>query len=673
MPRLSFEAVPRALDANGNPISYAKLRVYVAGSTTPVTTYSDVALTTAQTVPVLADSSGTFPEIYLPAGAYKVRIQTPSGSLVQEADWVVSSADGLSFQTVAALKASGVLHAGAYVSTQGFYTPGDRGAAQYLIVTDDDFPGSPNGYSDHAITGTSLVAKLVPGPTVNAAQFGADLTGAASAVAAVSAMLDYVNVRGGGLAFLPAGDYRWDGSLTKQGLNGVILEGEGNRTKLIRYGNQGAAIRFWGGANNRIRSLLMDCQGYAGRGIYLQDRFSGIEDCECNNCPNRPFAMNGGGNASFGLDSAGRNSDDAGFTTATFFPTGCWIDGCRVTRAGETAFSQKRMFYSRITHCTGITVYSEGATADLCSYSVIEGNTLLNVGLINTAEWPNLDDGGTIAGAGGGGVGGIGIDAATGVRVVNNTIIGVDSLTTPINDRRRAAINVVNNLAASFSTIIANNHIESAKTGIWLKGTGAGAAGGTFRSSITGNTFKDMGTGLGVGTSLQRFGAIWIDALNNPNYATGNTQIGTDMILTDQSGNNWVDSLDWATFTPVLTIGGASTGITYGTQSGRYQRAGRRVFFEIKIVLTAKGSLTGALKIAGLPVLTDANTISPTADLIWICPGATVPVQPWAMVDNNATTISLFADRSDTTAYAALTEGNLSATQTILLRGSYEV
>ena len=673
MPRLSFEAVPRALDANGDPISYAKLRVYVAGSTTPVTTYADLALLTPQSTPVLADSSGIFPEIYLPSGAYKVRIQSPSGSLVQEADWVVSSADGLSFQTVAAMKESGLLHAGAYVSTQGFYTPADRGAARYLIVNDDDFPGSPNGYSDHAITGTSLVAQLVPGPTVNAAQFGADLTGVASAVSAVSAMIDYVNARGGGLAFLPAGDYRWDGAITKQGLNGVILEGEGNRTKLIRYGNQGAAIRFWGGANNRVRSLLIECQGYSGRGVYLQDRYSGIEDCECNNSPDRPFGLNGGGNESAGLDSAGRNSDDAAFTTATFFPTACWIDRCRVTNAGSTAFSQKRMTHSRISNCYCKTVYSEGATADRCNYSVLDGNTLIDVALINVSAWPDLEHGGLIPGAGGGGVGGIGIDASTGVRVVNNSIIGVDNRVTVINNRHRAAICVVNNLDNSYAISISNNFISDAKVGIWLKGTGAGAAGGTFRSSISGNSFDTIGTGGGDPLSLQRYGAIWIDPLNNPNYATGNSQIDGAMLLTDQSGNNWVDSLDWRSFTPTVQIGGASTGITYDTQSGRYQRAGRRIFYEIKIILTAKGSLTGNLKIGGLPITTDENSIAPSADLIWICPGATVPVQPWAMAEQSATTIGLYADRSDSTGYAALTDANLSATQTILLRGSYEV
>jgi len=77
MPRLFGEAVTRAVDANGDPVSGAKLTVYLAGTTTAVTTYSDEALTTAQAVPVVADSSGVFAPIYVEAGSYKVDITDP--------------------------------------------------------------------------------------------------------------------------------------------------------------------------------------------------------------------------------------------------------------------------------------------------------------------------------------------------------------------------------------------------------------------------------------------------------------------------------------------------------------------------------------------------------------------------------------------------------------------
>jgi len=51
-------------------------------------------------------------------------------------------------------------------------------------------------------------------------------------------------------------------------------------------------------------------------------------------------------------------------------------------------------------------------------------------------------------------------------------------------------------------------------------------------------------------------------------------------------------------YTPAMTIGGSSTGITYATQAGTYVLIGNMVFGHIKIVLTDKGASTGAVKIS---------------------------------------------------------------------------
>jgi len=55
-------------------------------------------------------------------------------------------------------------------------------------------------------------------------------------------------------------------------------------------------------------------------------------------------------------------------------------------------------------------------------------------------------------------------------------------------------------------------------------------------------------------------------------------------------------------FTPSLRFGGATTGITYTTQVGRYLKVGNAIDFTIYIVLSAKGSATGAAVIEGLPI-----------------------------------------------------------------------
>lgn len=55
------------------------------------------------------------------------------------------------------------------------------------------------------------------------------------------------------------------------------------------------------------------------------------------------------------------------------------------------------------------------------------------------------------------------------------------------------------------------------------------------------------------------------------------------------------------TWTPALTFGGGSTGITYGSRNGSYTKIGRQVFIRCYIALSSKGSSTGVAAIEGLP------------------------------------------------------------------------
>lgn len=65
---------------------------------------------------------------------------------------------------------------------------------------------------------------------------------------------------------------------------------------------------------------------------------------------------------------------------------------------------------------------------------------------------------------------------------------------------------------------------------------------------------------------------------------------------------NTLDDYEEGTWTPAITFGGGSTGLTYSTQVGRYRKIGDFIFAWCRIVVTAKGSSTGAALITGLPV-----------------------------------------------------------------------
>lgn len=64
---------------------------------------------------------------------------------------------------------------------------------------------------------------------------------------------------------------------------------------------------------------------------------------------------------------------------------------------------------------------------------------------------------------------------------------------------------------------------------------------------------------------------------------------------------NTLDDYEEGTFTPGVTFGGGSTGITYTTQTGYYVKIGRMVYGAANVTLSAKGSSTGIMAITGLP------------------------------------------------------------------------
>lgn len=84
-PKLQF------LDANGNPLSYGLLYTYVAGTTTPKTTYTTAAQATANTNPIVLDSRGEA-DVWLLAGeAYKFTLQNSSGVLQYTVDQITAA------------------------------------------------------------------------------------------------------------------------------------------------------------------------------------------------------------------------------------------------------------------------------------------------------------------------------------------------------------------------------------------------------------------------------------------------------------------------------------------------------------------------------------------------------------------------------------------------------
>src|SRR5690606_4557520 len=63
-----------------------------------------------------------------------------------------------------------------------------------------------------------------------------------------------------------------------------------------------------------------------------------------------------------------------------------------------------------------------------------------------------------------------------------------------------------------------------------------------------------------------------------------------------------LDDYEEGIWIPGIAFGGATTGIAYGgTTQGRYTKIGRTVHAKGAVVLTSKGSASGAVTITGLP------------------------------------------------------------------------
>lgn len=78
------------LNASGAPYSGLRAFFFDSGTTTPRIVYKDAGLGIAHDHPVVANSAGIFPAIFMPPGDYKVRVLTGTGVTLWEADGVTT-------------------------------------------------------------------------------------------------------------------------------------------------------------------------------------------------------------------------------------------------------------------------------------------------------------------------------------------------------------------------------------------------------------------------------------------------------------------------------------------------------------------------------------------------------------------------------------------------------
>lgn len=132
---------------------------------------------------------------------------------------------------------------------------------------------------------------------------------------------------------------------------------------------------------------------------------------------------------------------------------------------------------------------------------------------------------------------------------------------------------------------------------------------------------------------------------------------------------NTLDDYEEGTFTPALAFGGASTGITYSAQNGRYTKIGRIVFIDVGITLTDNGTATGSATITGLPFTAAAGGANYSGSAIGV--SLTGVDEIVAFVGPASATIQIREFTGST--IANLTEANIGNTASIFVSISYTV
>lgn len=214
------------------PSDGAQLFFYITGTSTPKNTYSDEALTTANTNPVVADSDGLFSNIWVGDGErFKVILKDKYDLEVWSSDPVVSGISAgwssVAFDTVADMVASTDLIIGMTATTAGYYSAGDGSGNEYKIVAAATGTDDGGSYIDLAST---QAQGLFNDGKYSVERFGASTSrSAAQNAVSIQAAHDYIVTRGGGYVDI-GGLYEISATIVHESL--VIFRGVGWHTGL---------------------------------------------------------------------------------------------------------------------------------------------------------------------------------------------------------------------------------------------------------------------------------------------------------------------------------------------------------------------------------------------------------------------------------------------------------
>jgi len=131
---VALEAFPAFYDNSGNPLSGGKVYTYVAGTSTPLASYTDRGGSVANANPVVLNSAGRA-SIWLQTNvAYKIRVDDSAGNVIATVDDYYAGADPAQLVAAGIVPATGGTYTGLVSFTGGATFDGT--AAQDLATLD---------------------------------------------------------------------------------------------------------------------------------------------------------------------------------------------------------------------------------------------------------------------------------------------------------------------------------------------------------------------------------------------------------------------------------------------------------------------------------------------------------------------------------------------------------
>jgi hypothetical protein len=225
-------------------------------------------------------------------------------------------------------------------------------------------------------------------------------------------------------------------------------------------------------------------------------------------------------------------------------------------------------------------------------------------------------------------------------------------------------------------TLSVATNITPANAAVAISPTGTGTvaispAGALTVNPTTASTINN--TSIGATTALTgRFTNV---TATTGSFIVGTSGQGVDFSVTSSGSGTMTSELladyEEGTFTPTLTFGGASTGITYDADTnGIYTKIGNVVSFSLRVGLTSKGSASGAAVINGLPFTAAASPASANVPSTFVNIGitftGTIQLYVSAGFSNAAIT-----EATAIGGFAAITDTNFSNSSTFLVAGTY--